>query len=238
MKIHEVAQKSVEWMILRAGIPTASELDNLVTPKFEIRKGQMPASYLASKIAEWWQGGPLAGFNVFDMDQGNTLEEEAIPWYELEFEEKITRVGFITTDDGRVGCSPDGLLGNDGGIEIKCPTPQVHTKYLLAGHVPDDYLAQVHGAMYVTGRAWWKFLSYRRLFPKLLLTVMRDEEIQEKIGEALEGWLDNFELAKKRIEHCNGGPKPAPKPSSFYDAQLNKRKDPDWVTDQNDVPTP
>ena len=52
MKIHDVAQKSADWMILRSGIPTASEFDELVTPEFEIRKGQKPASYLACKLAE------------------------------------------------------------------------------------------------------------------------------------------------------------------------------------------
>lgn len=208
MKIHDVEQKSVEWMLLRSGIPTASEFDNLITPKFKAREGQTPQTYMASKLAEWWLGGPLAQFNSFDMEMGNVLEDEAIPWYELEFGTPVTRVGFITSDDGRIGCSPDGLIGDDGGIEIKCPAPQTHVKYLLGGNIPDDYLVQVYGSLYVSGRRWWKFLSYRRRFPPLLITVERDEEIMEKIGGALDNWLDTFELAKKRMIHLNGGVEP------------------------------
>ena len=203
MKILECKQGTEEWLRARAGIPTASEFDALLTPKFETRTGAMPHTYLCKKLAEHWQGGPLPSFAPFGaMEQGQILEAEAVPWYELEFGTTINRVGFITTDDGRVGCSPDGLLGDDGGIEIKCPFADTHVRYLLAGEVPKDYAAQVHGSLYVTGRKWWKFVSYRRHFPALVVTVERDEEIMGKIGEALDEFLVRFqeglELLKKK----------------------------------------
>lgn len=229
MIIHtEYAQRSVEWMQARAGIPTASEFDALLTPEFKIRTGQMPLTYLAKKVAEAWQGGPLAGFNTFDMDQGNILEEEAVPWYELEFGEVIDRPAFITTDDGRIGCSPDGLLGQDGGIEIKCPEVHTHVGYLLAGELPPQYAAQVHGSMFVTGRKWWKFLSYRRHFPALLLTVERDEEAQEMIAEALEQFLGRFDRAMERLAELNGGPPKRTAPTQRTE----------YVPNMDDVPTP
>ena len=128
MKVHDVAQRSEAWMNLRSGIPTASEFDNLVTPKGEVRKGQMPQTYLAKKLAEFWLGGPLLTFNTFDMDAGTILEEEALPWFEWEFQLKVERPGFITTDDGLVGCSPDGWIAGFRGIEIKCPAPDTHVK--------------------------------------------------------------------------------------------------------------
>lgn len=207
MKVHEVEQGSVDWMLLRSGIPTASEFDRLLTPEFKIRTGQMPASYLAEKIAEGWQGGPLASFNTFDMDMGNILEDEAVPTYNLLHTPRMQRVGFITTDDGRIGCSPDGLLGDDGGIEIKCPRVETHTRYLLDGTLPKDYAAQVHGSMFVTGRPYWRFMSYRRHFPTLLLSIDRDEKIQAAIGEALGLFLEAFDKAMKRMVEINGGPK-------------------------------
>ncbi len=200
------AQRTVDWMIARSGIPTASEFSSIVTPLFKARTGEMPKTYLYKKIAEWWMGGPLSGFNIFDMDQGNTLEEEAIPWYELEHNVEIQRVGFITTDDGRVGCSPDGLIGDDCGIEIKCPAVHTHVGYVLAGTLPDEYAAQVHGAMYVTGRPSWKFLSYCRNFPPLLIHVLRDDKIQAQLHEALIDFLEAFELAKVKMQEANGGP--------------------------------
>jgi hypothetical protein len=203
----DIQQGSLEWLAARAGIPTASEFDQLLTPEFEIRKGQMPATYLARKVAEKWLGGPLPGFSSLDMEFGKILEEEAIPWYELEFGETIQRVGLVTTDDGRVGCSPDGLIGEDGGIEVKCPEPTAHVKYLLDGDVPKDYRAQVHGAMFVTGRAWWKFVSYRRHFPPVVLTVFRDDDIQAKIAEAVEAFLPRLDRAMERLGAMNGEPR-------------------------------
>lgn len=203
-------------MIARAGIPTASEFDNLLTPEMKPRVGAMPESYLAKKVAEAWQGGPLAQLNVFDVEQGKILEEEAVPWFELEYSTPIQRVGLITTDDGRCGCSPDGLIGEDGGIEIKCPAVHTHVGYLLKGTLPKDYAAQVYGSMFVTGRKWWKFLSYRRRLPALVLTVERDDEAMESIQEALTLFLARFDRAMDRLIEINGGPpkRPTVKPAA------------------------
>lgn len=215
----EFQQNSGEWMVARAGIPTASEFDQLLTPEFKLRIGQTPASYLARKLAERWIGGPLMTVGgMWAMEQGHILEDEAIPWYEFEQGVSIERVGLVTTDDGRVGYSPDGLIGEDGGLEIKCPEAQTHVRYLLDGCVPKDYLCQVHGAMYVTGCPWWRFLSYRRHFPALLVTVERDEMIQERIAEALTGFLARLDEGWARLVDLNGGPPPKREPMQFSSA--------------------
>lgn len=207
MIVHnEFEQGSVEWMEARAGIPTASEFDQLVTPKFARRTGQMPHSYLARKLAEFWLGGPLLGHSSFSTEQGQILEREAKACFVFESGIEVQNVGFITTDDGRVGCSPDGLIGEEGGLEFKCPEPQTHCKYLLAGVVPEDYIVQVHGALYVTGRKWWKFVSYRRHFPTLTITVERDESIMEALDESLKLFLGMFDRSLEYFEQLNGGP--------------------------------
>jgi hypothetical protein len=214
MKIHDVTQGSPEWLQLRAGLPTASELDNLLTPEFKVRTGQTPASYVARKAAEAWIGGPLFTFNSGWMDNGTILEDEAIPWFEVMHDTSapVRRVGFITTDDGRFGASPDGLLPDDTGLEAKCPSAEVHVKYLLKGEVPSDYLAQVHGGMFATGAKSWTFLSYHRQFPKLVLKVERDEAIQAAIGKALDAFTGQFDEAMKRLTAMNGGERSKRKP--------------------------
>jgi hypothetical protein len=166
----------------------------------------MPETYLHKKLAEWWVGGPLATLNVFDVEQGRILEEEAIPWYELEYSSTVNRVGLITTDDGKVGCSPDGLLGSDTGIEIKCPAIHTHIGYLLKGEIPKEYVHQVQGSLYVTQRPFWRFVSYRRKLPALVLTVIPDEDYQMALEEALELFLVKFEHGKERLIGLNGGP--------------------------------
>ena len=199
-------QGSVEWLQARCGIPTASEFDNLITPTGELRKGEMPKTYLATKLAEWWTGGIIEQFNSsFAMEQGQILESEAVPWFELEYGVEINRVGLCTTDDGKIGCSPDGLIGQTG-IEIKCPRVDTHVGYLLAGVLPKQYTAQVQGCMFVTGARHWRFLSYCRRFPQLVLTVERDIEIQDALHCALDSFLKAFEEGKARLCEMNGGP--------------------------------
>ncbi len=210
MIVHNVLQGSDEWMKLRCGIPTASEMDALLTPEFKLRTGEGVQTYLAKKLAEKWLGRPLPSFSGFgDLEQGTILEEEAIPYYECENNCTIQRVGFITTDDGKAGCSPDGLIQYEcgpgkqaiaaGGIEIKSPAIHTHVGYLLRWTLPKDYAAQVHGSMYVTGAPWWKFMSYNRHCPPLILTVERDEEIQKKIAEALASFNASFDAAYAKL---------------------------------------
>lgn len=223
MKIIPCQQRSLEWGVIRAGIPTASEMDELFTPKLEPRKGQMPETYLNKKLAEWWMGGPLPQWGTYDMDAGKILEEEAIPFATLEYGLQIETVGFITTDDGRCGCSPDGLIA-PGGIEIKCPAIQTHIGYLRSYALPPDYAAQVHFSMFVTGAPWWRFMSYHRRIPPLMLMIDRDDEIQSRISEGIYMFLDRFEAAKKGLCELNGGPPrrytpspPAPQPEPVTD---------------------
>jgi hypothetical protein len=214
MKIHDVEQQSREWMQLHVGIPTAGGLDNLLTPEFELRKGETPRTYVYRKVAEAWRGKPLIdlGGSSFAMEQGMILESEAIPFWELTTGRKITRVGFITTDDGRFGCSPDGIISDkDGlmecGIEIKCPAPHTHVKYLSEGVIPKEYRAQVFGGMFATGFRKWVFLSYCRGFPPLILEVQNDLRITTgAIANAVNHFHSEFDRARKILERYQANP--------------------------------
>lgn len=201
VKIHEqIEQGSIEWLRLRIGRVTASELDNLISPEWKARTGETPKTYLCTKVAEAYRGDILPNTGSWSTEQGSILEDEAVPWYELEFDETVRRVGFVEGDGNRCGCSPDGLLGEDGGIEIKCPSAPVHVKYLLADVLPKDYVAQVHMSMFVTGRKWWRFVSYRRRFPALVLTIERDEEICAKIQDVLTKFYADFDAAMAKLK--------------------------------------
>jgi len=212
--IHPAEQGSAAWLEARAGIVTASELDNLVTPLFEPRTGEMVNTYLATKLAERWLQGPLPGFSSFATEQGTLLEDEARPWYELEHNTTVQRVGLCIADNGRVGCSPDGLIGEDEGLEIKCPQPTAHVKYLLAGTLPKQYAAQVHGSMLVTGRPWWVFLSYRRGFPAFVLRVRRNDVFCAKLQTAIDAFLATYDEAWEKLCDRNGGPPPKREPAT------------------------
>jgi hypothetical protein len=204
MRIIDCLQGDAEWLACRVGKVTASEMHNLVTPKFAIKKGDGPTTYLYKKLAEAYRGCPLPGFSAWSTEQGEELEDEARKWFAFEYgdTERIQRVGFIEHDDGRCGCSPDALLGDEGGLELKCPEPTNHVRYLLDGVLPDDYAAQVHMSMYVTGRPWWKFVSYRRKFPAFVLKVQRDERICAVIADALAQFYDRFDAAIQKLRQA------------------------------------
>lgn len=216
MIIHDVGQGSVDWLNARAGIITASELDAVLSAKtWEPRDSKGVKTYVARKSAERWLGraiGELDGKTEYKggaLEQGNIKEDTAIPWYEFLNDVKLERIGFITTDDGIFGCSPDGMFpGHTSGIEIKCPYPETQAKYLLAGGVPEEYLHQVHGCMAATGADKWHFVSYHPVLPKLSVIVSRDEWICGRIIETVRRITDQIDAAYDVL--CSLG-KPPPR---------------------------
>lgn len=223
MIVHAVVQGSDEWLKSRAGIPTASDFDQLVKEDFEPRTGEMPRTYLAKKLAEKWLGYPLPSEQSFHMEQGSIREDDAIPWFEMETGIDLQRPGFITDDEARWGCSPDGMIDDargweslvklfstgaktvtcdapQGGLEIKCPSIPQHVKWLMKGVLPPEHAAQVYGSMLVTGAPCWTFLSYRPKFPPLLLPIPRDEEKIGKLRAALDKFNEDFQKAFEKLK--------------------------------------
>ena len=214
MKITEgIEQGSLEWYLLRAGRVTASEMERLVTPLGKVKTGDGPKTYLMEKLAERWLQGPLPAVQgVWDLEQGHFLEEYARPAFTLETGLVTRRAAFVADDSGNVGCSPDGLIGDNSGVEIKCPHIEKHIRYLLDGVLPSDYVLQVQGSMYVTGYDHWYFCSFRRNLPVFVLKVERDEKIQESLTEAIGDFSVLLDDAWKALCEKNGGPPPKRKP--------------------------
>jgi hypothetical protein len=200
MKIHDLEQGSASWYAARLGVVTASEVDALITPKWKVREGAGVDTYVYRKVAEKLLNYSPDQLNTFPMDQGKLIETIAVPWFEFEFGKKVKRVGFVSTDDGAAGCSPDGMLEDGSGLEIKSPQAPNHIKYLLEGKLPEDYSAQVHFSMYVTGAAYWTFVSYHLVLPAFVLRVDRDPAIQAALQAALGGFLAKYGPAIERVK--------------------------------------
>lgn len=163
MIIHpHMIQGSDEWFKARKGRITASNADRILTPTG--KDSSQWDSYAIELVAECIRPDELPAFigNVHT-DRGNELEAEARALFSQVMDLAVTEVGFITRDDGIVGCSPDGLIYQDGepiaGVEIKCPLAKNHLSYLVEGEIPKAYMPQVHFSMAVTGLPWY-FLSY------------------------------------------------------------------------------
>ncbi len=199
MKITSDTQGSEAWFASRCGVVTASECDAIVTPTWQPTKGQGRQTYLLTKVAEAEMGVRRLAGGSWSTEQGQVKEGSAAGWYEFTQNATVRHVGFCLSDDGRTGCSPDGLVGEDGGLEVKSPEAHTHLGYLLDGGVPRQYLPQVHFSLYVTGRKWWHFLSYHPFLPKLLVRVERDETIIAAIDAALKPFLSDYDAAVARV---------------------------------------
>lgn len=213
MKINrELEQKSWDWFQARAGKVTGSELGNLITDKGAIRawKTDMPNSYLHRKLAEKWRGQPLQSFQGNQQtDQGNINEERARKYFASLLETDIETVGGIESDDGRLWCSPDGLIGESVGLEIKCPNVDTHVGWLLAGQkVPEEHVLQVQFALFVSGWRQWQFLSWCRDLPHIAVNIEPDTGIHDTMRDAIEDFYVRFEDGWKMLCDLNGGPPP------------------------------
>ncbi|MBY0515118.1 MAG: YqaJ viral recombinase family protein [Gemmataceae bacterium] len=196
MKVVNCVQYSPEWWEARRGVPTASRFDRILTPKTSKPSSQQEP-YTHELIADRVRFDPRV---VTDrpmnaaMRHGVDCEPEARDWYALEGNHDVQQVGFCLTDDGRMGCSPDGLVGTDGLLEIKCPEPKTHVGYLMAGTLPDEYRCQVHGQLLVTGRRWCDFFSYCPGFDPFLIRVAPDE-FTDRLASELARFVDRLDAA-------------------------------------------
>jgi len=206
MKIIECEQGSSEWFEARKGVPTASRFGMVLTAK-TMRLSAQADELINQLIGEKLSLIPPEGVEHFTnraIRWGEQTEDEARAWYSLETNHDVQQVGFCLTDDGRFGCSPDGLIGDDGVLELKCPQAATQVSYLLAGGLPSEYRAQCAGALIVTGRPWLHFVSYSPGLPPLLVKVQRDEYV-EKLAAALEEFHIRYQDALERITSMGGG---------------------------------
>ena len=183
LKILQADQGTQEWLDARLGRPSASQFCKLITTA-----GKPSASaddYISEMIAERITGEREPNYVNEWMQRGTELEPEARATYEFIHGVDVEEVGFILDDSGEFGCSPDGLVGEDGGVEFKCPAPKNHIAWSRKGVCPSKHYAQVQGCLYITGRKWWDFMSYHPEMKPFIVRVERDEEFIEKLAEQI-----------------------------------------------------
>ena len=190
MQIINCEQGTPEWLAARAGIPTASEFHTVMAVGTNGGKSLTRKSYLNKLVGEILTGEPMATYVNADMERGSLMEDEARDLYSFSRDVDPIRVGFVR--NGEKGASPDSLLGDNGGLEIKSAAAHVQVERLLADQLPPEHRAQVQGSLWVCERDWWDFVSYCPKLPLLVKRVYRDEEYIDSIALAVE--LFNVEL--------------------------------------------
>ena len=197
MKVYNCEQGTDEWLKCRLGVPTASCFDKIVTSTG--KASAQAKAYMYELIAERDTGEPTFTPSNEWMERGTILEGEARNWYDFYRGYSVDQVGFVLSEHG-YGCSPDGLIADDGMVEIKCPKPSTHVSYVLGGKLPTKYKAQVQGQMLVCQRDWCDFTSYLPGAGQFLIRVERDEKYCEILHNELVAFVEKLDSEYKRYK--------------------------------------
>lgn len=199
-----IKQGTPEWMALRCGKATASRVADIVA-KTKSGPSASRANYLAQLVAERLTGTVAESYSNGAMQWGTEKEPEARAAYEFYRSAVVIPVGFVPHPSiDMTGASPDGLVGDDGLIEIKCPNTATHIETLLGGSVPAKYVTQMQWQMACTGRSWCDFVSFDPRMPEdmrlFVSRVSRDGKLISSLDAEVAAFLAEVAETVRKLE--------------------------------------
>lgn len=190
-------QRSPEWFQARLGKVTASRLAD-VCARTKTGWGAGRKNYMAELVAERLTGARQEGFTNAAMQWGTDMEPEARIAYEFYRDATVVETGFIPHPSiAETGASPDGLVRDDGLVEIKCPNTATHLETLLGSEIPQKYFYQIQWQLACTGRAWCDFCSFDPRLPESMRLHVERVKREDTVIAALEKDVAEF-LAELR----------------------------------------
>jgi hypothetical protein len=178
-------QGSAEWLEARLGKATASRFSDILAQGRGGAESSSRRNYRAQLVSERLTSSRQDDYTNAAMQNGTETEPVARAAYEAHTGNVVQEVGFIPHQTlANIGASPDGLIGTDGGVEIKCPNTATHIDTLLGG-MPSKHYLQVQGCLWVTGRKWWDFVSYDPRMPENLSLYIQRIELDEECSQKL-----------------------------------------------------
>ena len=193
MIIYDHPQGYAEWLASRAGVITASKFaEARKRLKSGPKKGgftEAAEDYAFRVAVERISGAPLdEGFSTWAMKRGNELEPEARAWVEVKLGIFVDVAGFVTTDDEKFGASADGFIDKDGGLEIKCLVDPGRIRNVILSDDISEFMDQIQGGMWLTGRKWWQFALFCPALEKIGL------QLYTKRVERDDNYINEMEL--------------------------------------------
>ncbi len=180
-----IVQGSDEWLALRRGLITASEMSLLVTPTLKIAANDKSRSHVYELLAQRISGYTEPHYVGYEMLRGQEDEIHAKALYAEKYS-PVAECGFVTNDQWgfTLGYSPDGLIGEHGLIECKSRRQKYQVQTIVENAVPEEYMLQIQTGLLVTGRQWLDFVSYCGGMPMAVIRVLPNAAIQDAIIEA------------------------------------------------------
>lgn len=183
MQIFDCEQYSPEWWACRLGLPTASMFGAVLAKGKGGAESKTRRTYMLKLAGERLTSEPADAYTNSHMDRGKEMEPEARALYAMMTDAEPRQVGFIR--NGKAGCSPDSLIGEDGILEIKTALPHILIGYWLADIFPAEHVAQCQGQLWVTGRKWVDIAIYWPKLPLFVKRAERDEDYIAKLANAV-----------------------------------------------------
>lgn len=201
-------QRTEEWFAARLGKVTASRVSDVIA-RTKSGPSASRRNYLAELVAERLTGEPAARFTNAAMQWGTDTEPMARAAYEFHTDNTVQEVGFVLHPRiAESGASPDGLVGDDGLIEIKCPGTATHIDTLLGAEIDGKYLTQMQWQMACTGRAWCDWVSFDPRLPEdmrmVVRRVARDDERVAELESAVREFLTELDDTIARLREAVG----------------------------------
>jgi hypothetical protein len=185
IKVRGIGQRSEAWYKIKMKTISSSNFGKIITPSGKL--SSQCEDYLI-EIAYYDVNREIPdNFITADMQRGIDLEEEAISYYSLMTNNDVDLIGFIYLNEAKnIGCSPDGLIKKLGsGIEVKCPNNINHAKTVIKQEVPNQYIPQIQGLMWICEADSWEFISYSKAMVPFIMTIKRDDEYIKKLSDAV-----------------------------------------------------
>ena len=198
-----IEQGSIEWFAERCGKVTASRVADVIA-RTKTGWGASRANYMAQLVAERLTGNVAESYSNAAMQWGIDMEPEARKTYEFFTNNTVEPASFVPHRSiADTGASPDGYVGADGLVEIKCPNTATHIETLLAGSVAGKYVTQIQWQLACTGRAWCDFVSFDPRMPATMSTfikrVPRDDAMIASLEADVIDFLNELRLTVHRL---------------------------------------
>jgi len=203
IEIIDCEQGTPEWYLSRIKIPTASEFSTVMAKGRKGEPSKTRNKYLRQLAGEIITGEPMdEGYTNKYMERGKLLEPEIRNLYCMMASCNVRQVGFIK--NGRKGASPDGLIGNDGMLEIKSEAPHLLIETILANKLPPEHYAQLQGGLWVAEREWIDIAVGYKKMPLVIKRTGRDETYIKTLSDEVDRFLEELDGIVAKVRAYRG----------------------------------
>lgn len=190
-------QGSEDWLMVRGTIPTASRFKDVLAKG----QGKTRRTYMMTLIGQRVTGEVAESYSNHHMDRGHEMEFYARSQYEFTYDVEVDEASFILNASESAGYSPDGLIGENGCIEIKSKLPHLQCEILLQNKMPNEHIAQVQGGLWVSEREWCDFVSYWPGLPLFVKRIYRDEDYIKNLELEINLFNDEMIQLEQKIRN-------------------------------------